>query len=77
MDMHKNTRLTPHHRQAVWTACRVVVNGQRDFAFILTHYFGQQLILRPIKSTVVACGLPIRRVGVKEGVLAVVSLYRC
>ena len=47
-------------------SCRVVVNGQRDFAFILTHYFGQQLILRPIKSTVVACGLPIRRVGVKN-----------
>ncbi|MFC2307086.1 MAG: transposase, partial [Neisseria elongata] len=20
MNMHKNTRLTPHHRQAIWTA---------------------------------------------------------
>ena len=53
---------------------RMVVNGQHDFSFTLTHYFGQQLILRPIKSTVVACSLPIRRIGVEEGVLAVVSL---
>lgn len=61
-------------KQFAETDFAIVDNGQHNFSFTLTHYFGQQLILRPIKSTVVACSLPIRRIGVEEGVLAVVSL---
>nr|WP_304668227.1 hypothetical protein [Neisseria polysaccharea] len=49
----------------------MVVNRQYNFA--LCHCFCKQLVLHPIKRTGIACCLPIRRVGIEEGMFAVVA----
>lgn len=52
----------------------VVVDGQHYLAPAACHRFGKALVLRPVECTVVTCQLPIRRVCIKECVLAVVTL---
>ena len=46
--MHKNTRLTPHHRQAIWLA---YTQGKESVTSLARHYqFSRVTIYRALKA---------------------------
>lgn len=67
--------IQPFHPEALerFPYVRVVVDADHHLALAAAHGLGQLLVLVEVERHAVAFGLPVRWVGIKEGMRAVVA----